>query len=160
MIWRKRIAACKIQCQLPSRAWLKLQWSHQDIKVILFHGPRRDPVRIYGNQYMCGAMWGVERSLAMVSLNIYKTTQMNERRKVWKKITGLKFKIQTENRGQSISKSIGTLTMLRCLFGPNLEILTSISGDLPRGQTHKLKMAKFCRWHLTLNVKVNHRQKQ
>ena len=36
------------------------------------------PVRIHGNQYICGAMWDVEHSLAMASLNIYKTTQMNE----------------------------------------------------------------------------------
>ena len=47
---------------------------------------------------------------------------------------------KTEDRGQSILKSIGTLRVLRCIFGPNLEILTSISGDLPRGQTHTLKM--------------------
>ena len=38
-------------------------------------------------------MRDVEHSLAMASQNIYKTTQMNERRKVWKKITGLKLKI-------------------------------------------------------------------
>ena len=49
-------------------------------------------------------------------------------------------KNKTEDRGQSTPKSIGTLTMLRCIFGKNLEILISISGDLTRGQTHKLKM--------------------
>ena len=93
IIWRKPIKACKIQCQLPSGGWLKLQWSHQGR---LFHGSWWDPFRIHGNQYMCGAMWDVEHSLAKASLNIYKTTQMNERRRVWKKIkiTGLKLKIK------------------------------------------------------------------
>ena len=56
------------------------------------------------------------------------------------KKTGLKLKNKTEDRGQSIPQSIGTLTVLRCIFGQNLEILTSINGDLLRGQTHKLKM--------------------
>ena len=42
--------------------------------------------------------------------------------------------------GQSIPKSIGNLTVLKCIFGPNLEILNSIGGDLSRGQSHKLKM--------------------
>ena len=137
IIWRKPIKACKIQCQLPSRGWLKLQWSHQGR---LFHGSWRDPVRIHGNQYMCGAMWDVEHSLAKASLNIYKTTQMNERRRVWKKINRFEIKNNTEDRSQSIPKSIDTLTVLRCIFGQNLEILTSISGDLSPRQIHKLKM--------------------
>ena len=88
---------------------------------------------------MCGALWDVEHSLAMASLNIYKTTQMNERPKVWKKITGLKLKIKLKIEVNQ-SQNIGTLTVLRCIFGQNLEILTSISGDLSRRQTHKLKM--------------------
>ena len=51
-------------------------------------------------------------------------------------------KNETEDQGQSIPKSIGTLTVLRCIFGPNMEVevLTSIGGDLWRGQTHKLQM--------------------
>ena len=49
-------------------------------------------------------------------------------------------KDETEDQGQPIPKSVGTLTVLRCSFGPNLEILTSIGGDLSGGQTHKLKM--------------------
>ena len=47
-------------------------------------------------------------------------------------------KNETEDQAQSIPKSIGTLTVLRCIFGPNLEILTMIRGDLWHGQTHKL----------------------
>ena len=49
-------------------------------------------------------------------------------------------KNETENQGQPVPKSIGTLTVLRCILGPNMEILTSIGVDLWRGQTHKLKM--------------------
>ena len=90
----------------------------------LFHGPWRDPVRMHRNQYMCGAMWDVEHSVAMASLDIYKTTQMNKRCKVWEKKNWFQIKNKTEHRGQSIPKSIGTLTVLRCIFGPNLEILT------------------------------------
>ena len=45
-------------------------------------------------------------------------------------------KNETEDQGQSI----GTLTVLRWIFGPNLESLTSIGIDLLRGQTHKLKI--------------------
>ena len=33
-------------------------------------------------------------------------------------------KNETEDQDQSIPKSIGTLTVLRCIFGPNLESLT------------------------------------
>ena len=49
-------------------------------------------------------------------------------------------KNETEDQAQSILKSIGTLTVLGCIFIPNLEILDSIGGDLWYGQTHKLKM--------------------
>ena len=47
-------------------------------------------------------------------------------------------------------------------FGPNLEILTSIRGDLSCGQTHELKMELILilKLNMTLNVKVNHRKKQ
>ena len=62
----------------------------------LFHGSWRDPVHIHGNQYIYGAMWDVEHSLPVASLNIYKTMQINGRRKVWKKITGLKLKIKSK----------------------------------------------------------------
>ena len=79
---------------------------------------------------MCGAVWDVEHSLAIASQNIYKTMQMNERRKVWKKNNWFEIKNKTEDRGQSIPKSIGTLTVLRCIFGQNSEILTLSSGDL------------------------------
>ena len=39
-------------------------------------------------------------------------------------------KNETEDHGQSIPKSIGTLTGLRYIFVPNLEILTLNGGDL------------------------------
>ena len=49
-------------------------------------------------------------------------------------------KNETEDQDQSISKSIGTLTVLWCIFGPNLESLTLFGFDLSPGQTHKPKM--------------------
>ena len=49
----------------------------------LFHGQWRNPVHMHRNQYMWGAMWDVEHSLAMASLNIYKTAQIFKRRKIW-----------------------------------------------------------------------------
>ena len=88
----------------------------------------------------CLPGWDVEHSMPMASLNISKATQMNKWRKVWKKNKLFEIKDRTEDRSQSIPKSIGTLTMLRCIFGPNLEVLTLISDDLSRGQTHRLKM--------------------
>ena len=54
--------------------------------------------------------------------------------KFGKKNNWFEIKNKTEDRGQSIPKSIGILTVLRCIFGKNLEILTSISGDLLRRQ--------------------------
>ena len=49
---------------------------------------------------------------------------------------------------------------IRCIFGQNLELLTSISGDLSRGQTHRLKMGLILtlKWNLTLKVTVSHPQ--
>ena len=49
-------------------------------------------------------------------------------------------KNETEDQDQSIPKSIGTLTVLRCIFGSNLESLTLFGIDLSPGQTHKPKM--------------------
>ena len=49
-------------------------------------------------------------------------------------------KNETEDQGQWVPKSTETLTVLRRIFGPNLESLKSIGIDLSRGQTHKLKM--------------------
>ena len=49
-------------------------------------------------------------------------------------------KNETEDQDQSTPKSKGTLTVPRCIFGPNLERLTSFGIDLSPGQTHKPKM--------------------
>ena len=58
MIWQKQITACKIQCQLPSRGWIN----------------SNGLTNIYNS---------TKHSLAMVSPNIYKMTQMNMGVKVW-----------------------------------------------------------------------------
>ena len=82
MIWRKPIAACKSSANcLVEAGWTPMVSSRY--KGRLFHGPWWDPVRMHRNQYMCGAMWDVEHSVAMASLNIYKTTQIFKRRKIW-----------------------------------------------------------------------------
>ena len=54
-------------------------------KTRLFYGPWRDPVHVHIRIRMCSALWNVEHSLAMVSLNIYNPTQMNKRRKFGRK---------------------------------------------------------------------------
>ena len=59
-----------------------------------------------------------------------------------------------EDQTQSIPKSRETLTMLRCIIGPNLEILTTIGGDLWRGQTHDLKLGYILALKLNLTLKV------
>ena len=74
----------------------------------------------------------------MVSLNIHKTKQMNKRCKIWQKKTGFEITNETEGDGQLSPKTIGISTVQRCIPGPNLEILTSIGGDMG-----KLKMGKF-----------------
>ena len=51
-----------------------------------------------------------------------------------KKKTGFEIKSQTEGQCQSNPKSIGILTVLSCICGPNLEILTPIGGDLSHRQ--------------------------
>ena len=47
--------------------------------------------------------------------------------------------------------------VLRCIFGPNLALLTSIGADLSKGQTHKLKTRQIFgfKFNLALKVMVN-----
>ena len=56
------------------------------------------------------------------------------RYKTWLKKNRFEIKNETVNQGQSIPKSIGTSTVLRCIFGPNLESLTSNGGYFSRGR--------------------------
>ena len=71
----------------------------------------------------------VKHSLAMVSLNIYsKWRKHGTQRLVEKKRFEIKYK--TEDHGQSVPKSIETITVLGCIFGPTLEIFTSINENL------------------------------
>ena len=66
---------------------------------------------------------------AKVVLNICTVTQINRRRKVWQ--NKICFKIKYEGQGQSSSKLIGILIVLRCISSPSLEILR-IWKDLQR----------------------------
>ena len=55
--------------------------------------------------------------------NEYETQSLVEKK------NRFEIKDETKDQGQSIPKSIETLTVLRCIFGPNLESLTSIRID-------------------------------
>ena len=60
----------------------------------------------------------------MVSLNINKNSTNK-----FGKTTGFKIVNEIEDLYQSIQKLMGILTVLRCIFGQNLEILTSTGGE-------------------------------
>ena len=62
-----------------------------------------------------------------------------------------------ENQGQSTPKTIGFLTILRCISGPNLMILTETSEKLSCGQAQNEVKFDF-KLNLTLKVKVDHPQ--
>ena len=53
--------------------------------------------------------------MAMVSLNIHNPTQMNKTQNMVEKHR-FEIKNETEDQGQSIPKSIGTITVLICIF--------------------------------------------
>ena len=67
-------------------------------------------------------------------LSIYKTIQMNS----LVEKAGFEIKNETAGHRQSSPKSIGILKVLRCIFGPNLEILTLISCDLLHRQAQNV----------------------
>ena len=79
-----------------------------------------------------------DRSSAMVSLNTLQMTvslniYKNSANKLGRK-TGFKIENEIEDQDQSIPKLTGILTELRCIFGQNLEILTSTGGEWSCGQ--------------------------
>ena len=63
-------------------------------------------------------------TLQMVTLNIYKNSTDKSGRK-----TGFKIENEIEDQDQSIPKLTVILAELRCIFGQNLEILTSTCGE-------------------------------
>ena len=79
-----------------------------------------------------------DRSSAMVSLNTLQMTvslniYKNSANKFGRK-TGFKIENECEDQDQSIPKLTRILTELRCIFGQNLEILTSTGGEWLCGQ--------------------------
>ena len=48
--------------------------------------------------------------------------------------SGFEIKIRIEDKFQSSPKLVGIWSVLRCIFVPNLEIVTSIGGELWHGQ--------------------------
>ena len=81
---------------------------------------------------------------------------MNKRRKISKIKNSFGIINETEDQAQSILTSIGTLTELRCIFGQNLETLTSIGDDLWSRQTDKFKMSRISTFKLNLTPMVDH----
>ena len=96
-------------------------------------------LKIYGKTNVQSIATKANRSSAMVSLNTLQTTvslniYKNSAHEFGRK-TG--FKIEFEDQDQSITKLAGILTELRCIFGQNLEILTSTGGEWSCGQAQK-----------------------
>ena len=84
---------------------------------------------IYGKTKVQSIAMKADRSSAMVSLSTLQTTvspniYKNSANKFGRK-TGFKIENEFEDQDQSIPKFTGILTELRCIFGQNLEILTS-----------------------------------
>ena len=97
--------------------------------------------------------------VAMASLDIYKTTQMNKRREFCKKNNWFEIRNTTEDRGQSIPKSIGILTVLRCILVQIWKsfnqwwLITWTNSQSQNGVNFYFEV------NLTLKAKVNHHQK-
>ena len=60
----------------------------------------------------------------------------------WYKI-GFEIKNEIEGQGQSSPKFSGILRVLRCIIGPNLEILSWIGGEWWHGQTQNMAIFYF-----------------
>ena len=71
----------------------------------------------------------------------------------WYKI-GLEIKNKTEGQCQSGTKFTGILTVLRCIFGPNLEILSCIGCQWWHGQAQNMVFFTF-KLNLTWKLRVN-----
>ena len=96
---------------------------------------------IYGKTNVQSIAMKANLSSAMVSLNTLQMTvslniHKNSANKFGRK-TGFKIENEFEDQDQSIPKFTGILTELRCIFGQNLEILTSTDGEWSCGQAQK-----------------------
>ena len=93
---------------------------------------------IYGKTNVQSIAMKADRSSAMVSLNTSQTTvSLNiykNSANIFGRKTGFKIENEFEDQDQSIPKFTGILTELRCIFGQNLEILTSTGGEWSCGQ--------------------------
>ena len=93
---------------------------------------------LYGKTNVQSTAMKADRPSALVSLNTLQTTvslniYKNSTNKFGRK-TGFKIENEFEDQDQSIPKFTGILTELRCIFGQNLEILTSTGGEWSCGQ--------------------------
>ena len=78
----------------------------------------------------------VDRSPAIRITNIYKTVSLNMIQKQRKYVRKINFMLKNETEAKCLSrpKSVGILTALRCISGPNLAILAWAGDKLSRGQ--------------------------
>ena len=80
---------------------------------------------------------------------------------LWQLLFENRFEIknQMESHGQSSPKLIGILTVLRCIFGPYLKILTRIGGELLCGQVQNgIKMSFSLIWprrSMSINLQIS-----
>ena len=112
---------------------------------------------IYGKTNVQSIAMKADQSSAMVSLNTLQTTgslniYKNSANKFGRK-TGFKIENEFEDHDQSFPKFTGILTELRCIFGQNLEILTSTGGEWSCGQAQTIYVYFSC-WFFMLNNRL------
>ena len=81
----------------------------------------------------------------VVSLKYIQQKDVNNIFSGWYKI-GFEIKNEIEGQCQSSPKFSGILRVLRCIFGPNLEILSWIGGELWHGQAQNMVIILLWSW--------------
>ena len=94
------------------------------------------PLKTFNKQHMGGNLKPV------VSLKYMQQNHANNIFSGWYKI-GFEIKNEIERQGQSNPKLSGILRGLRCIIGPNLEILSWIDGDWWHGQAQNMAIFYF-----------------
>ena len=87
-----------------------------------------------------GSIWGWLETDGLTQ--IYNKNDANNIFSGWCKI-GFEIKNEIEGQCQSSPKLTGILTVLRCILGPNLEILSWIGGEWWQGQAQNMAIFYF-----------------
>ena len=117
---------------------LILQWDHSKLST-------------YKSPHTC-SIWGVTWNRWSHS-SICNKNDANNIFSGWYKI-GFEIRNEIEGQGQSSPKFSGILRVLRCIIGPNLEILSWIGGEWWHGQSQNMAVFTL-KLNLTLKCKVN-----